>query len=466
MLSSLTDKMSFNFSGNLGRKFYLASMPLYNDPSEPLPLLLKIISNSAGTVQVIIPALNINTTYSLTPKLTEISISGLGIRADSIGIDNKGIQITSTVEVSIYVVEGATWGGYGKVMPVVPVISSAQVFVVQSYKTVWDSRKSHFIVIATEDSTDVKITLKTTSPGNLTYRNTIFKDGDVIHITLNQLHTFYAYLFANDMSGSLIESNKPVTVLSGADCVDIPKDAGGGCNMIESQMTPVSQWGRLYIVPPLHQARCHVRLFAYYNDSQISVSAEFDFETNVTLNKGEFWETTIYSSQAQPIIISSNKDVNVVLYGASAGESDGHKSNPFMLVVPEVNQYSTSTAPFPTLTYGESLKNERLFQNFATIVLKKTSIYQLHYNGISPQIIQNYSVLNDYSVVVIALKNVTTHTISTVNTSTPIPMAVLVYGMARFESYGFVAGFKFINTGNREVSNKVKLFVYLYASEL
>ena len=437
------------FAGYLGRTFFLAPMPLYSVNNDPY--ILKIVSNVAGSVQVVASGLEINMTYSLTPGITEISLGDLQVSAS--GVDNKGIQVTTTVDVTVYVIEGLYWGGYGKVMSLTPVFSSAKAFVVQGYKTDWDSRKSHFIVIATEDSTDVNITLRTAAAGNFTYRNIIYEDGDIINITLNWLQTFYVYFYANDLSGSVIESNKPVVVLSGADCVDIPKHGGGGCNIIESQMTPVSQWGNLYIVPPVYPAvRCHVRLFAFHNDSQISVTAKFD-SGNITLNRGEFWETThLCSSHGQPVVISSDKGISVVLYGASAGESDEHKSNPFMLVVPEIRQYSTSAATFHTLQYGDYSKNERPFENYAAIVSKKSFLPQLEYNGSAPDILRNYSVtdaLNEYIVVIIPLENATSHTISMVNTSTPIPMAVFVYGMARFESYGFVAGAKFIYAGNR-----------------
>ena len=342
-------------------------MPEYNSIHDLLPVQLKIASNEPGTVRVIMPALEINITYLLTPKVTNISITGSEIIADAIGIDNKGIQILSTVEVAIYVFGGYTKAGSGKVMAISPVINSAKVFVVQSYKTYYEVRKSHFIIIATEDLTDVNIKLKTASSGTVEYNNVIFKDGDIISFTLNHLQTFYAYIFANDLSGSLIESNKPIAVFSGTDCVDIPRRVGG-CNIIESQMIPVSQWGNVYIVPTIYPGRCHVRVFAFHNATRISVRSKFDLGSNITLNQGEFWETTLYGSQAQPLHISSDTTINIVLYGASIGSSDEHKSNPFMLVVPDIHQYSTLATTFPTLLYGDSVTNEGPFENYAAIV--------------------------------------------------------------------------------------------------
>ena len=411
------------------------------------PVRLKIISNEVGTVQVMIPTLEMNTTYTLTPKVTDISINSSDLRADVIGIDNKGIQIISTVEVAIYVIEGDQ--GYSKVMPLMPVISSAKLFVVQSYET--DSLsafKCQFIIIATKNTTDVTIKLKIASPGNVTYNNISFKDGDIMKITLNWLQSFYVFIFANDLSGTLIESNKPIAVYSGTDCVYIPRDLPGGCNIIESQMVPVSQWGDEYIIPTVYPGRSHVRVFAFYDATHISVIVKNDLGSNITLNQGEFWETTLYGSQAQPLLISGDKVISVVLYGASIGVSDGHKSNPFMLLVPDINQYSTTAKLFPTLLYGIYIPKEYPVENYAAIVLFDTSFDLLQYNGKAPEILQSYNILNEYTVVIIALKNETMHTISTVNTSTPIPMAVFVYGMARFESYGFVAEFKFINAGN------------------
>ena len=401
---------------------------------------LKIISSEAGTIQVIIPTLDINTIYSLTPKVTDISIHHPKLRTDAIGIDSKGMQIVSTVAVNIYVVEGDILFGVCKVMQVMPVISSAKLFIVQSYKSDRYWCKSHFIIIATEDATDVSITLKTAFPGNVTYSNIVYKDGDIINVTINQLQTFYIYIFANDLSGSLIESNKPIAVFSGADIISIPNTWTSDSNVIESQMTPVSQWGNVYIIPPIYQARFLVRVFAFYNATNISLNDKLDLDNNFTLNHGEFWETTLYDPQAQPLVISSNLAISVVLYGAR---------HPFMLVVPVIHLYSTSAITFPTLQYGDvdDYPKESLFENYAAIV-SEASIDQLQYNGMTSDILQNYNVMNKYTVVIIKLKNETSHTISTVNTYTSLPTAVFVYGVTMFESYGFVPGFRFINAGN------------------
>ena len=416
------------------------------------PVQLKIISNEVGTVQVIIPKFEVNMTYLLTSTEAEIYLTYHDLRAifDDFGIGYNGILITSTVQVAIYVIEGDTGAGFGTLMPVIPVINSAKEFVVQSYNTYWGGLKSHFIIVATEDSTNVNITLKIDLPSNVTYRDTIFKDGDVINVTLNRLETFYAYLADNDLSGSLIESNKPIAVFSGAICVEIPKDVEP-CNIILSQMIPISQWGLVYIVPPIYPVRGHVRVFAYHNATNISIHSNFEIDSNITLNQGEFWETILYDSQAQPLVISSDTAISVVLYGASAGSLYGYRSNPFMLVVPNIHQYSTSATMFPALMYGDSIIYRYSYNNYAAIVSLDASFNQLplQYNGITPVILQRYSLLNNYTVSIIALNNVNTHTISTVEGSTPIPMAVLVYGLGWRESYGFVAGFKIINAGNK-----------------
>ena len=435
----------------MGKTFYLASMPTFLGRHDLKPVLLKIISNEAGTVKIFMPTLEINMTYFLTPKVTDVFINVCGMRADVIGIDNKGIQIISTVEVAVYAIEGATHGGYGKFMPVIPVVSSAKVFVLESYESAGIKVRSQFVVVATEDSTQVNITLQTASPGSVTYNNVTFKDGDIIKVKLNRLQTFYAYVIGNDLSGSLIKGNKPIAVFSGTDCVIIPTNLRAVCNIVESQMTPVSQWGYAYIVPSIFPSQCHVRLFAFHKNTHISVNAKFALGRNITLNQGEFWETSLNGSQAQPLIISSNTVVSVVLYGAFRRDAMHFKFNPFMLVVPDISQYSTLATTFSTLLYRDITEYTDPFENYAAIVLLDASFNQIQYNGNAPEVLQNYSLLNNYTVVVIALKNVTAHTItSTVGMSTHIPLAVFVYGMAKAESYGFFAGYNSIYTGKKK----------------
>ena len=225
-------------------------------------------------------------------------------------------------------------------------------------------------------------------------------------------------------------------------------------------MIPVSQWGNEFLVPSLYpEIRIPVRVYAIHNNSKINVTYVGLFASTssfaVTLNRGEFWERTS-SNPYMSVFIFSDKVTSVVLYCASKGESDGHKSNPFMLVVPEIRQYSTMATTFPTLQFGELLKEERPFENYAVIILKQGYSNDLRYNTHELKNVQSDTIpISDdtYKVIVTRLDNVTQHTLSAVNNSNPLTMAVFVYGMARFESYGFVAGFEFIDTvtGNRKV---------------
>ena len=428
------------FSGYLGKAFYFSIMR-YSD----VTLLLKIFSNEAGNVQVIIPLLGINRTYLLLPSAIDtISISLPRMKDKATRLDNRGIQIVSTVDVAIYAIEMIStrfWGHYVKQL--MPVTNSSKVFVLQSYETELNTNSgSRFIIIATEDLTDITIKLRTASPASVTYNNITYIDGDIINITLNRLQTFYAYLNENDLSGSLIESNKPIAVFSGAYCVKIPNFVGVH-NDIESQMIPVSHWGYEYIVPPIYLHQCHVRVFAFHNATRISVNAKFDLGSNITLNQGEFWETQLYGFQAQPLVISSDTVVSVVLYGASITSWDKRNGRPFMMVVPDIRQYSASAKTFPTL----EIIWKYAYENYAAIVVLEASCNQLRYNGISPDILQTYDVLTNYTVVIISLKNVTIHTIS--SASSTIPMSVFVFGLGRFDSYGFVAGFVSNNAGNK-----------------
>ena len=211
--------MNASISGNYGKLFFLATWVSLRQTSDPV--LLKIVSESPGYIDVMVPGAVINNTYILTPTTTVISLSGFHIRSNTFGKGDKGIMIESTVAVAVFVFEGSTRGGIGDAFALIPVTDNTASYVVQSYEPNQDmTETSQFIIVATEIATNINISLRM-KVGRLTYNNKHYSDGDVMNVTLNNLQTFHVY-HTHDLSGTIIQSRKPVAVFSGGGCVNIP----------------------------------------------------------------------------------------------------------------------------------------------------------------------------------------------------------------------------------------------------
>jgi len=81
-------------------------------------------------------------------------------------------------------------------------------------------------------------------------------DGDSFHLTTSQfldvsqlVHTFPADL-NEDITGYFVNSSKPIGVYAGHSCAFVPEKIYYCDHMIE-QIPPVSELGRVHIVPPI-----------------------------------------------------------------------------------------------------------------------------------------------------------------------------------------------------------------------
>ncbi|ETE56784.1 IgGFc-binding protein, partial [Ophiophagus hannah] len=99
-----------------------------------------------------------------------------------------------------------------------------------------------FAIIAHEDLTTVTVHLK----GTVTYKSKVYHPGSIL---VTDLKAFEAIQLqsTDDLSGTRIESTKPVAVLSGHTCVS----KFTSCDHVVEQLLPVQSWGTTFIVPPI-----------------------------------------------------------------------------------------------------------------------------------------------------------------------------------------------------------------------
>ncbi len=70
---------------------------------------------------------------------------------------------------------------------------------------------------------------------------------------------------ANDLTGSLITSNRPVAVFSGNECAQIPSGVAA-CDHIEEQLFPIEHWGKHYFVIKFEPRKTEKDLFRIIAD--------------------------------------------------------------------------------------------------------------------------------------------------------------------------------------------------------
>lgn len=223
-------------------------------------------------------------------------------------------------------------------------------YVVSTYAGSFDEQIS---VQATQDNTQVTFSLKT---------------GETVVRTLNAGQT-YMVARSQELTGSMVESDKPIAVLSGNACTNVPAGVSA-CDHIVEQMPSVASLSKEYYVAPTPRTGAGgdvVRIVASENGTAVSVNGV----SQGTLNAGEFKEIRITAGSS----VVADKPVLVAQYLVGQGTA-GTNTDPAMTIIPGKDQWlknyvfatPSGTAAFPT--------------DYMSIIIPGTALGSLKFNGV------------------------------------------------------------------------------------
>ncbi|HVZ81118.1 MAG TPA: IgGFc-binding protein [bacterium] len=156
-------------------------------------------------------------------------------------------------------------------------------------------------------------------------------------VTLNRgdVYELMDQTVGNDLTGTIINSNKPVAVFQGNEAADVPSTLYTAANYLVEEAWPVADWGTQFVTVPL-ATRSNGDLFkvtAYSNGTQVA----FNGTVVATLNAGQSYSQELTAST----VITANQAINVMQF--SNGSSwDGSTGDPYMITVPSTGEYDTS----------------------------------------------------------------------------------------------------------------------------
>ena len=179
-------------------------------------------------------------------------------------------------------------------------------------------------------------------------------------VTIQRFQTFYLQVRGGDISGTRIIANKPISVFSGHECANVPRDSEP-CDIVIEQLQPIDTWGTEVVTVPLRTRSGDVlKVFASQDSTTVNVTY-----TNInngmvtsdsfTLGRNGFRELGGTSTEATGAIgdftlIQSNNPIAVFQFSRSFSTDNTIISDPFMLSVPPCeqyrNMYAVATAPF------------------------------------------------------------------------------------------------------------------------
>lgn len=147
------------------------------------------------------------------------------------GIENKGIQIQADNDIIVYAVNKAKYTSDAFIVLPVDALSK------EYYVLAWNL-KSSFVVVCTDDNTDLDFNFGRSSPTfeiNGQTKGPFMSHDDV---TLNKFQTITFSSSSGDFTGTHIFASKPVAVFGGSLCANI---GNGACDHLVQQMLPIEK---------------------------------------------------------------------------------------------------------------------------------------------------------------------------------------------------------------------------------
>ena len=295
------------------------------------------------------------------------------------------------------------------------------------------SRSSAILVVGTEDSTVLNLT--TTQPVTVNVGDSstnVFPDVEY-SFELNKFQTVYIATF-NDLTGTRIATDKPVSVFSGHECVLIPRTTGG-CDHIVEQIPPTAVWGNVFYISPLLSRRSYtIKILAAYDLTNVSLYCNDTLQFS-TINEGEAIVRTFTLKEFCAI----HSDKKVLVAQLSHGQNDeGANGDPSMMLIPAkihyASKFSISTIRNPAISgYHHFLNIVVLTQYFHPdmIHIKIGSIVQSL--DVFPWVPIKVNNITEAYVLQIDIPEGVAEVI---HTDPAALMATTVYGFGLYEGYG------------------------------
>ena len=196
--------------------------------------------------------------------------------------------------------------------------------------------KSSVLIVGTSNDTLLKLTvtqLVTTRVGDA---NATLIPGREYSFVISRLQTVYL-LSTNDLTGTRIVTNKPVSVFSGQGLIQIPWDTYPFSYLIE-QIPPTTLWGNVYYVIPFVNSRSGYAV-KVLSASVCVVNIHFNNFTNlkISVRSGESLYKVFLNDET--CTIHSASKILVVQYSLGYYRDIG----PFMTIVPSTMHYLSKT---------------------------------------------------------------------------------------------------------------------------
>ncbi len=341
---------------NIGTDFWFSIPPCYEETAGNNFLRIYITSPYQAQVIISVPGKDFSRSVTTIPN-DVIAVDIPPAIAQPLSKDKQaeaiperiyqdyGINITSTGPIAAYAAVRfqATSDGF----MCVPSSGLGMEYIISAYavdpmfKDIWNMHlPSITCITAVEDNTTISFLM-----GGTEYSETAggLAPGDLIDTVLNEgdVWMFMSRGDGSDLSGSKVVADKPISVVSGNQCTNIPI-GNQWCDYTVEMQLPTSTWGTEYLVPyvPGRKYPGIARIYASEANTAVyldGVQVGFLTESGGIIDEAyiEIRLGPIEENQNKPRVISADKPIGVTFYNPGVQE-DGYplpNSDPFTMLI-------------------------------------------------------------------------------------------------------------------------------------
>ncbi|XP_060756598.1 IgGFc-binding protein-like [Neoarius graeffei] len=323
----------------LGREFITTFMPNFkgNDGSAR-PRLTITAYEASALVTVEIKGLNYRETLSINRGSTSYITLPARAEIGQAGVSAKTVLITSNTDISVVSSHIKSYTGDSSV-----IFPNHQLG--KSYVAFTPEGPSFNKIVAIVNGKDAN-TINILPYSNLQLQNNVHLQRGMMKSIKLGPYEVYLLQSMKTLTGTKIESQFPVAVLGGHECLIIT----GACEHVYEQLVPIELLSDEYLVPPMHGL--------YYGQDTVHVIATED-NTDVTIFHGPLPQKKSLSSGelldasvTLPTVIRSNKKI-MVMFSSSNFPNDEFLTN----IIPVSQMSKTWTV------YGQDT-----YDNYAVVV--------------------------------------------------------------------------------------------------
>ena len=264
--------------------------------------------------------------------------------------------------------------------------------------------------------------------------STIVRVGSLI-VYLHEMER-YIYSSTHGLTGTRVVSNKPISFISGHQCRGVPPGESS-CDQLVEQLPNTALWGKEFLTAPLFgRTAPDIYIVVSYLPSTVTtmVCSDSSNTTVTTLSQFPRNHKVVTVPDSAYCSIDSNNPVLVVQF-ASSGEADNTSSDPFMMNIPPVDQYTNKYVVVIPAEFSSNVIT--IFVTPEYYQPERIFVDEVNQNDANWTDIpcQNDSLVCGYAATIVVDEG--QHRVF--HESTSAKMSVSVYGFSRDNGYGYYA---------------------------